>query len=70
MNNKSKELGNFISNLTELWVSWLSNNKKCYDVSLSDLERRISAEICENLITKRYEVVEMINKWFDEQITN
>jgi len=56
-----------VSELTEVWWSWMEHNTKCRDESLSYEERRCSVDKCEELIHKEYEIVDQMDSFFKHE---
>ena len=64
MNIKSKKFSELITELTEIWLMWMSKNKLSHDLNISYSLRRRYAEECEVLINCEYKVVEELDKFF------
>jgi len=64
MNIKSKKFSGLITELTEIWLTWMSKNKLSHDHTISYSLRRKYAEECEVLINCEYEVVEELDEFF------
>jgi hypothetical protein len=58
----------YISYLTNLWLKWMKFNAISVDNKLSYSMRRKSAQLQEHLIKRRYQIIEKLNKGFDNEI--
>ena len=63
-----KKYSEAISEFSILWLEWM----KAYNISINEKlsfkERREGGELCEVLIKKRYENIELINTYFEKNI--
>jgi hypothetical protein len=58
-----------ISELTEMWLLWMKHNSIVRDETLPINDRKISANECEKLINREYEITEKLDNFFkNEQI--
>jgi hypothetical protein len=56
-----------ISELTEMWLLWMKHNSIVRDVSIPVNERKKSANECEKLINREYEITEQLDTFFKNE---
>jgi len=50
--------------LTEMWLLWMKHNSIVRDENLPIIDRKISANECEKLINREYEITEKLDNFF------
>lgn len=61
----NKSLSKCIEELVEVWLLWMKNNNIVNDRNSSITLRKESAIQCEDLIKREYELVAMIDEYFE-----
>lgn len=61
------KFSNLISELTEMWLLWMKHNAIVRDSSLPIDQRKISANECEKLINREYEITEKLDNFFKSE---
>jgi hypothetical protein len=65
---KKREISDYVSLLTYVWIKWIDNHVKSNDVKNDLLIRRKSGERCENLQRIRQKIIQQINKNFESKL--
>lgn len=60
------KISDLISELVALWMSWMKFDNMCKDSTLPFGARKDCAIECERLINREYELVEMLDSYFDK----
>jgi len=62
---KEQKLTDLITKLIDIWKLWMYNVNRSMDKTLSISDRVISAKLCEELISIRYQILEEIDERFE-----
>jgi len=70
MPNKNKDINKLkfselITELMEMWLDWMKQDKISHDTNLSYKVRRKAAEECEILINREYTITSQMDKFFE-----
>lgn len=61
------KFSDIIEELTLVWLSWMKYNSVAMDSSLDVLTRKIAVLECEKLIDKKYELMEKMDMFFNNE---
>ena len=63
---QSKKFSELISDLVEMWMSWVKYNDITKSESISIKERSLACDKCEELIANEYLIVAQLDKYFEK----
>lgn len=61
---KNKKFSDLLTELTEVWILWMKFNTLCKNEDAPIKKRKEAAETCEELIDKRYVLIDQLDTFF------